>query len=130
MDVVAPLRHSLQRLAQLPAAQVALFPSLVVLGEELARGFDDALRAFRASAPEASAAQLSSLQQLADHLSELSRSQSQAFWLEPIALAVDPHWQQVREMASAALAAFHWPVEAPERGGAAPGSEGRGLRGE
>lgn len=130
MDVVAQLRHSLQRLAQLPAAQVALFPSLVVLGDELARSFDDALRAFRASAHEASAAQLRSLQQLDDYLSELSGSQNEAFWIEPIALAVDPRWQQVRDLASAALAAFRWPAEAPERERAVNVSAGQVPRGE
>lgn len=117
MDVVAHLRHSLQRLAQPPAAQVALFPSFAVVGDELALSFDDALRSFRASAPEASPAQLASLEQLDDCLNELSRSQDEAFWIEPMALAVDPGWQRVRGLAQAALDAFHWPMQAPERDG-------------
>lgn len=115
MNVADQLRLSLQRLAQAPAGQVALFPSLALVGEELARDFGDALRAFRATAPEASAAQLLTLQQLADYLSELSGSQQDAFWIEPVALAVDPRWQRVRELALLALAAFQWSL------GLAPG---------
>lgn len=127
MDVVAQLRHSLQRLAQPPAAQVTLFPSLVVVGDELALAFDDALRAFRAATPEASAAQLRALQQLDEYLSELG-PQNEALWIEPIALAVDPRWERVRGLARATLAAFHWPVEVSDRAGASCVSEDQVLR--
>lgn len=128
MDVVAPLRHSLQKLAQPPAAQVALFPSLVVVGDELALGFDAALRAFRAAAPEASAPQLAALQQLEEYLRELSGPQNEAFWIEAIALAVDPRWARVRELSRAVLVAFHWPLELPEPVGASHVSEDRVVR--
>lgn len=124
MDVLGPLRQSLQRLAQPPAVQVALFPSLALVGDELALGFHDALLAFRARVPEASAAQLAALQRLDDYLSELSGSQDESFWIERIALAMDARWEQVRSRARAALAAFSWPVEAPEPEGAADASAG------
>lgn len=115
MDVAAQLRHSLQRLAQPPAAQVALFPSLAVLGDELAQAFGAALRAFRSAAPEASAAQWSALAQLDEYLSQLSGAENEALWIEPVALAVDPRWGRVRSLARAALEAFEWPADEPER---------------
>jgi hypothetical protein len=108
VNVAEQLRLSLQRLAQPPAGQVALFPSLALVGEELAKDFGAALQAFRATVPELSESQRLALQRLADYLGELSKSQQDAFWIEPVALAVDARWQQVRELAVLALSAFEW----------------------
>jgi hypothetical protein len=118
MTATAELRRCLQALAQPAAEQVSLFPEFAVIGDELALQFDDALHAYHASASTPDPIQLESLRLLDDYLTELSGPEEDRFWLERAALASDPRWEQIRDLARAVLAAFAWPDKPPPRDGA------------
>ncbi len=118
------LRESVQALAQPPEAQRALFPDFVVLGDELALDFDEALRAHRRDADPPSPHQAAALGELDDHLSALSGPAHLDFWEDPS----DPRWEHVRALAARVLDAFGWPHAPPPRNGAVYVSAARVTR--
>lgn len=108
MSTADELRRALHALAQPAKLQFALFPDWVVIGDELALAFYDALKKHRASGAGLSRQQTRSLDELEAYMIELSGPQDKAFWSNPSALARDSRWQNVRDMAKAALDAFGW----------------------
>ena len=108
MSTADDLRRALHALAQPAALQFSLFPDWVVVGDELATAFDEALKKHRASGASLSSQQDSSLDALDAYMTELSGPQDRAFWANPTALQRDSRWQNVRDLARAALAAFAW----------------------
>jgi hypothetical protein len=118
MTDLAELRRCVQALAQPALVQVSLFPDFAAVGDELAGQFEDAMLAYRASAPTARSAQSLSLKQLADYLTELSGPKDSDFWCDNAVLASDVRWQRVRDLARMVLATFDWPDEPPPRDGA------------
>jgi len=106
------LKHSIQLLASPPEVQLTLLPSFVCKADELALDFDQwclvALSNFRS---ELTADQLLCLDAIDGSLSELTHKGSQ-HWTED-AVRKSAEWQAIRALASAALASFSWPMEAP-----------------
>ena len=117
MSPIEATRCCVQALAQPAQAQLGLFPSFVLAGEEMALEFDDALRAFQEAAMPATEDQATCLTDLDRYLDQLSTPANEEFWLEPSSLCSDPRWEKVRELARAVLLAFGWPNETPRRNG-------------
>ena len=112
------LMWSVQALAAPAEVQVTLYPDFVVKANELALDFDNWYECARFSlAPEWSESQRTSLAALDAKLDAMSRSGAEFtedLWLES-ALAADPNWEQVRDLARTAIRLFSWPVECPPR---------------
>lgn len=117
MNEAAELRRCVQALAQPAGVQLSLFPGFVVVGDELAIQFADALYAYRMSRPPTEPNQAESLEQLEHYLTKLSGTGEESFWLDRTAFASDVRWQRIRELARHVLAAFDWPDEPPPRDG-------------
>jgi hypothetical protein len=114
------LQHAVQALALPAAAQVLLFPDWVVPADELALNLDHWWRCIQ---PQA-AALLSASQRATLNL--LLRQVAAPRSADPAALAQDPQWAAIRDLAQEVLAACGWPAAPPPsyadeyvRGGAA-----------
>lgn len=128
MSTADELKRCLQGLAQPAAIQVSLFPDFAVVGDELALSFDEALTAHRASLSPLSVPQSTALDALDGYLSELSGPHNETFWLDRSALATDPRWQRVRDLARDTLQAFAWQLDVPDRDGSVYISKGVTVR--
>lgn len=100
------LRRVLRDLSQPALTQVVLFPDWIVPGEELRRAFADALAKHRATGVSVSTREASALAELEAYIADLSGPYDRGFWSNPSALGHDSRWQNVRDMAKAALDAF------------------------
>ena len=109
--VLEELKWSLQALALEADVQQTLFPSFAATADELALDFDNWRRA--ASGQHAfTAEQHSALAAVDALLDEMSGKPNAGLWTDA-ALAGHPQWQEVRQRASRALAAFGWKLEKP-----------------
>ena len=106
------LRSALQALAATPEIQVARFPDFVVVADELALDFDDALLMFRQGSPTLSPQQTAHLQALDTLLHEMSGAANASLWTLA-ALNTSPEWVTVRTHARELLVAFGWPLDPP-----------------
>ncbi|HEY0971791.1 MAG TPA: hypothetical protein VGE02_12555 [Gemmatimonadales bacterium] len=107
------LRAAMQALAAPAPVQLAHYTDLVVKADELALDFDDALLLVRQSrAPEIDSRLAAALAALDELLARMIGPTRPDLWAEN-ALRSRPEWAKVRSLASAALAAFGWPVEPP-----------------
>lgn len=102
------LRRALHALAQPAATQYSLVPDWLVIGEELASAFHEALEKHRASGASLSRQQASSLDALVAYIADLSGPRDKAFWANPSRLHSDSRWQNIRDFAQSALEAFEW----------------------
>lgn len=108
------LCHAIQALAQPADVQRALFPDFVVVGDELAIEFDEALKGFRSDGPVLALAQTEAIRALDVYLEALSGPAHLDFWDDPS----DRRWERARGLAASILVAFNWPHECPPRNGA------------
>lgn len=108
MSTADELRRALHDLAQPAATQYSLVPDWLVIGEELASAFHEALEKHRASGASLSSQQASSLEALAAYIADLSGPRDKAFWVNPSRLHSDSRWQNMRDLAKSALEAFEW----------------------
>jgi hypothetical protein len=106
------LKWSLQALASSPESQVALFPSYVVVADELALNFDSALRDVQSNRIALTAEQSEALRRLDAEIEAHSGEKWPQVWLEPNCLA-HPVWSIFRSLASQALTSFGWEMEIP-----------------
>jgi hypothetical protein len=106
MSTADELTRALHALAQPAAIQYSLFPDWVVVGDELALAFNEALEKHRASGTQLSIQQASALDELAAYMTEMSGPRDKAFWSNPSALQRDSRWQNIRDMAKAVLDAL------------------------
>jgi hypothetical protein len=117
-DHFRQLKWSLQSLAAAGSGQRALFPEHVAAVGELASDFDRRASAVRAAyGGELGPVQTASLSALDGHLATMSRDGAEydaELWTDA-AVRTSPLWAEVRRLASAALDAFGWTVEAPPR---------------
>jgi hypothetical protein len=123
--LVRQLSASLQGLANAGSEQRVLFPEWVSKPTELAMHFDHWLSAVRErNLLEVSTAEGEALAALERKLATMSRDGAEFdadLWTEA-AVTDSPHWEEVRRLASAALAAFGWPLERPALGPADNGT--------
>ncbi len=111
-NILSHLRHSLQMLASPAKAQLNHFPpNWVVLTDELVLDFDAWYERI-ASYWKLSKEQTTILAQLDEFFSKKDISSNGDFWTDE-ALTSDTRWEDVREMAKAALVSFEWPIEIP-----------------
>lgn len=115
---------SVQALAAPADVQATLYPDFVVKPDELALDFDHGYECARSSVAagwsEPQRAALAALDAKLDAMSRGGAEFTADLWLEP-ALASDPNWEEVRELARAVLGRFSWSVESPPH---APESRG------
>jgi hypothetical protein len=111
--VIMRLKHSLQALAMPADVQIALFPEFAQKADELALDFDNFRQAVVTNMESSLSDEQRDLLATIDvQLDMMSRAQDANLWTED-ALVRRPEWQSVRELASAALEAFDWPVVRP-----------------
>jgi len=115
----APFRQlsaSLQALAIAGSEQRLLFPEFGLKPTELATHFDHWLSAVREDhVSELSDAESDALGALEGKLATMSRDGAEFdadLWTDA-AVTGSPHWEEVRRLAAAALAAFGWSIERP-----------------
>ena len=111
-SVLKHLCCSLQLLASPAQTQLSHFPAnWVVLTDEMALDFDHWAQCVSTywKLPQE---QMTRLTVLDEFLSEMSGSFNSDFWTDE-ALSSDPRWEEVRNLAKAALVSFGWPIEIP-----------------
>jgi hypothetical protein len=110
--VLKQLCRSLQLLASPAQAQVSHFPvQWIVLTDEMADDLDHWAECVT-TYWELPGEQKTRLTVLDDLLSKMSGSHNAAFWTDK-ALFTDSRWEEVRNLAKAALVSFGWPIEVP-----------------
>ncbi len=107
------LKHSLQALAMSAEVQISLFPDYVGEADELSLDFAN----FRETvvtndAFALTATQRACLDDIDIRLAGMSDVQHAAVWTRD-ALASRAEWQEIRQLATDALAAFGWAIERP-----------------
>jgi hypothetical protein len=112
------LQRALQAIAQPPEIQMELFPTFVVVADELALDFDQALQYARYKVgSQWTEAQIKALESLDRELEANSGPDKPEIWETPDCLS-HPSWSAFRELASAALSAFDWSNQIPKPSGA------------
>jgi hypothetical protein len=107
------LAWSVRALSHPAEVQKKLFPSIVVVADELALTFDEYYgRALSQVGDRWSAEQLGSLRTLAEKLSSMSGPNKEELWLADDCLS-HPEWSVVRTLAKEALIAFDWSTDQP-----------------
>jgi hypothetical protein len=108
-------RRSLQDLAGAGSDQLPLFPDRAAKPDELAWAFEHWVSLIRGTyEPELSEIQAEALAAVERKLKTMSRDGAEFgadLWTDD-ALRSSEHWLEVRALATAALAAFGWPMEA------------------
>jgi len=114
----AMLRESLQLLAMPAAAQLAFFPPRwVETAFELADDYIGAYRVIVNNHPKRlRAGQRRRLDLLHESLESIVSEREKDYLCTESALLGSTEWQDVRELARAALRSFGWPSEAPPKG--------------
>ncbi len=110
------LRASLQALAIAGSDQRTLFPEVAPKPTELATHFDHWLSAVREDPlGELPGPETDALGALERKLATMSRDGAEFdadLWTDA-AVTGSPHWEEVRRLAAAALAAFGWSIDRP-----------------
>jgi hypothetical protein len=110
--VLTQLCFSLQWLSSPAQSRASHFPvDWIVLTDEMALDLDHWARCV-STYWELSQEQKTRLTALDDFLNEMSHSHNTAFWTDE-ALFIDSRWEEVRNLAKAALVSFGWPIEVP-----------------
>lgn len=106
-------RHAVQALAQDAATQASLYPSIVVVADELALDFDNWRQVFEGVAGGAwTLQQVQSVSSLDELMDDMSGPDKPEIWLEEDCL-LHPKWAEVRRLASNVLEAFGWNDDTP-----------------
>ena len=104
---------AVQALAQPADVQITLFPSFVVVADELALDFDNWRQAFDSNFGTSwSPAQREAVEFLDQILDEMSGPNNPELWLHKECLN-HPKWSEVRRLAEKVLSAFQWPSDVP-----------------
>ncbi|MCC6527086.1 MAG: hypothetical protein IT373_30845 [Polyangiaceae bacterium] len=101
-----PLEFAVRALAQSANVQTTLFPPFVVVGDELATDFEEAVRSCAVDDSGATTVQRDALQRLSSYLTAFSGPPNEDLWLDPAALATDERWKQIRVLALEVVLAF------------------------
>ena len=113
MIVIDKLVWSVRALAQPASVQRKLFPSFVVVADELALEFEEHYAlALAANRDLWSGDQLSKLRSLDHKLEAMSGSKNEELWLSDDYL-LHAEWSVVRSLAREVLHAFGWPADEP-----------------
>ena len=108
--VLKQLCRSLQLLASPVQAQLSHFPApWIVLTDEMALDFDHWAQCV-STYWKLSQEQVIRLTALDEFLSEMSGPLHSDFWTDE-ALSSDPRWEEVRNLAKAALVSCGWPID-------------------
>ena len=106
------LRNTLRLLASSAAEQLRVYPEFVPTASELLEEFNDFFTLVRDHARDrVSSAQWEALTAIDAAFEDMLQRDSDRLFTEE-ALAIHPDWQQVRSLASGALRAFEWFLEA------------------
>jgi hypothetical protein len=112
------LRWALQALALSGSEQQLLFPDYTPTAVNLATDFDQSCAAARENhSDDLSPRQSEALAAIESKLADMSRDDARFdvdIWSDG-ALGTSDDWREVRRLATEALEAFDWPVEAPSR---------------
>jgi hypothetical protein len=100
-------------LSQDAETQKSLFPDFVVVADELALNWEEALNELKAPELRISDNQRSKIDRLDAIILSMSGPTNLKFW-DDDALSVFREWEEVRAAASEVLLAFEWPVIAPQ----------------
>jgi hypothetical protein len=115
-EIEQQFKWSVQALAQPADVQPRLFPSFVVVADELALDFDNWWRASESNFGNAwSLEQRRAVLALDQLLAEMSGSDKPELWLEKGCLN-HPKWSEVRKLAREVLFAFGWSPGIPPLG--------------
>jgi hypothetical protein len=109
---LAALRRCVQALAADAADQVRLFPAFVMVGDELALDFEEAMRSCRPAIAGLSERKRAAIDALDQQITALSGAWNEAFWSTDGVMS-DPRWEQIRARAREVLLACGWAVEVP-----------------
>jgi hypothetical protein len=105
-----------QALAQPPDAQPSLFPSFVVVADELALEFDNWWKSFEANFGDRCSEEQQRAVAALDHLlTEMSGPDKPELWTNEGCL-YHAKWSEVRQLAADVLSAFGWPHGVPPVG--------------
>jgi len=115
-DVYQMFQWAVQALVQPPEIQRALFPSWVVVADELALDFYHLWEAFEDHFGDSlSREQREAIKALDDLLDEMSGPGKPELWTDEGCLN-HPKWWEVRRLAADVLRVFGWPLEVPPIG--------------
>jgi len=107
---------AVQALAQPAVVQPTLFPSFVMVADELALEFDNCWKAFESNYFQLCSQQQRQAVAALDHLlTEMSGPDKPELWLDEGCLN-HPKWSEVRRLAADVLSAFGWSLEPPPLG--------------
>lgn len=106
------LKWAAMALSQEAATQHTLFPSFVVVADELALNWEEALRELDDPNLSINEEQRSAIAYLDALVLAISGPEKLEYWSDE-ALSEFREWKQIRVAASQVLLAFNWPVGAP-----------------
>jgi hypothetical protein len=113
MPALDKLAWSVRALAQPSVIQKKLFPSFVVVADELALEFEEHYApTVSAVGDHWSSDQMSKLRALDQKLEAMSGSKKEDLWLSEDSLS-HSEWSAVRSLAKEVLLAFGWPTDEP-----------------
>ena len=111
--ILIRFQHALQALALPAVVQVQLFPDFVCKADELALNFDHWSSCMLAWYRDTlTPAQRDPIDAIDHHLARMSGTHNAALWTDE-ALHEAPEWNEVRQLARHALAAFGWEETTP-----------------
>ncbi len=106
------LKWSVLALAQEAEVQRSLFPEFVVVADELALEWEEALRLTKGLQADMTPAQKNSLEKLDQLIEAISGEENLKFWIDD-ALSEFAEWIEIRRAAAEVARAFDWPLEPP-----------------
>jgi hypothetical protein len=95
-------------------SQRALFPDFVLVTDELALGWEDALLRAQNAKQDWTPEQLSAVGFLDSHIEQISainRPENLKYWDDEDALEKYPEWAEIRLLAKAVAEKFGWPLD-------------------
>ena len=114
MDPIEQLKNQVLLLASPADVQIGSYPKGVCIGDELAIGFEEALRVAK---QDLSPDELQSIGALAEYIASFSGSEFENLWLDQDQLRKDARWATIRSLAGEILVAMGWEYETPKKDG-------------
>ena len=112
MTLLERLKWSVLALAQPADIQESLFPDFVLVADELALNWEQALDVLNSEDASFTPHQKESIETLDGLILAISGSEHLEFWIDD-ALRTFPEWEQIRFAAAAVARSFGWPIEPP-----------------
>jgi hypothetical protein len=110
--ILEKLKYCAQAIAQPTQIQVTLFPSFVIIADQLALDWEEATIAFSRSDITLTMAQRSAMQKLDDYMGSVSGPDFPHVWIDEGWYATE-EWKMMRELATQFLLEMNWSVECP-----------------